>query len=547
MPQIVRLEHFRRAVDDISAHGDNDMLPFDIDNRFISDKKDELSQLAFNFFSSLESQGSREANNRLNSIQVYNERLLSPSGASGFRISTKIHPFWNIYLNGLAVAIAEENETNRSNSAHSYRFLAEGEGLFDRDRSWRAYKQATLDDSALETSGAIVVQTDISSFYEHIYHHRLENCVKDLFHSGSTVATQVDRLLNQLASGRSFGLPVGGQCSRILAELLMTSIDQLLTQSGVVWHRYVDDFTLIASSQAEAYKAISILSNVLADYGLSLNRSKTTILKANHYRNYVEAQLFSDDENSGRLKEIDLHFDPYSDDPDADYESLRATVEELDVQSLLGLEVHKSQPDSFLITQISRTLRLQSSGTALSLCQTLLNPDNLHSFRASWSTVIRGVASLRANENYEDIHQILDEMIDRISIQSGHLLLPEANCLHYLRALRFNHTASRSNYIYGGVFNETRSDSIKRACLDCTRHWKDRASFNQIRNQWQRHSAEVQRMIWLVSYEFGDEGKHFRRQVKPSLPGLWALGIEDGESITFCTLYLDWAKDNAIS
>ncbi|WP_438405632.1 RNA-directed DNA polymerase, partial [Aeromonas hydrophila] len=144
-------------------------------------------------------------------------------------------------------------------------------------------KEATIKDPALKSKDAVVVQTDISSFYEHIYHHRIENCINDLFENDSTISTQIDRLLNHLSSGRSFGLPVGGQCSRILAELLMTSIDQLLTLSNVKWHRYVDDFTLIADSQADAYKAISILSNTLADYGLSLNRSKTTILKGQHY------------------------------------------------------------------------------------------------------------------------------------------------------------------------------------------------------------------------------------------------------------------------
>lgn len=323
----VTIEHFNRAIDDIGAHGDNDMLPFDVDTIFLSESKGKLAKLASDLFDRLESDGKKNEKNALNSTQIFSERLLSPTGASGFRISTKIHPFWNIYLNGLAIAIAEKNEKNRSQNAHSYRFIDTGPGLFDRDKSWRAYKEATIKDPALKGNDAVVVQTDISSFYEHIYHHRIENCINDLFGNNSTVSTQVDRLLSQLSSGRSFGLPVGGQCSRVLAELLMTSIDQLLTLSNVTWHRYVDDFTLIASSQAEAYKAISILSHALADYGLSLNRSKTTILKAQHYENFVQSQLFTDDDNGSKLKKIDLHFDPYSDNPHSDYEELAETVE----------------------------------------------------------------------------------------------------------------------------------------------------------------------------------------------------------------------------
>ncbi|GGJ06161.1 hypothetical protein GCM10007978_49700 [Shewanella hanedai] len=538
----VNVDHFKRAIDDIGAHGDNDMLPFDIETVFLSATKDKLAQIAFDFFERLEKDGKKNAKNTLNSIQIFKERLLSPTGSSGFRISTKIHPFWNVYLNGIAIAIAEKNEQNRSPNAHSYRFDDMGPGFFDRDRSWRAYKEATIKDPALKSKGAVVVQTDISSFYEHIYHHRIENCINDLFGDNSTVSTQVDRLLSQISSGRSFGFPVGGQCSRVLAELLMTSIDQLLTLSNITWHRYVDDFTLIADSQAEAYKAISILSNALADYGLSLNRSKTTILKGQHYENFVHSQLFTDDDNASKLKKIDLHFDPYSDNAHSDYDELADTVEQLNVQTLLDLEIHKSQPDTFLINQISRTLKLHDPALALQLCKTLLSPENLHSFRGSWSTIIKGVISLRADEKYSGIYVLLDNLLDNIISHSEHLLLPEANCLHYLRALRLSRTNTRATYVHQKLQDST-SETIKRACLECIRSWKDRPSFIHARNKWSNLTPEVQRMLWLTSFEFGDEGKHFRLQVKNVIHRSWALGIELKDKPSFSGSYVSWVED----
>ncbi|MBO0400120.1 hypothetical protein J1F21_17620 [Aeromonas veronii] len=537
----VTIEHFIRAIDDIGAHGDNDMLPFDLDTAFLSDKKNNVAKIAFSFFERLEKSGKCNAKNTLNSIHLFSERLLSPTGASGFRISTKIHPFWNVYLNGLAIAIAEKNEIHRSHNAHSYRFTKNGTSLFDRDKSWRAYKEATIKDPALKSKDAVVVQTDISSFYEHIYHHRIENCINDLFENDSTISTQIDRLLNHLSSGRSFGLPVGGQCSRILAELLMTSIDQLLTLSNVKWHRYVDDFTLIADSQADAYKAISILSNTLADYGLSLNRSKTTILKGQHYENFVHSQLFTDDDNASKLKTIDLHFDPYSDNPRSDYEELAETIEQLNIQTLLELEVHKSQPDTFLINQISRTLKLHDPALALQLCRTLLSPENLHSFRGSWSTIIKGVISLRNDEKYLNIYTHLDSLIDGIISHSQHLLLPEANCLFYLRALRFSRTDKRALYVHK-TLQESTSETIKRACLECIRAWKDRPSFIHIRNKWISLSPEVQRTLWLASFEFGDDGEHFRLQVKNAINNLWALGIESKGTSSFSEAYVLWVE-----
>lgn len=537
----VTIDHFRRAIDDIGANGDNDMLPFDIDTSFISSSKEALASIAFGLFERLEKDGKTNAKNILNSTQIFNERLLSPTGASGFRISTKIHPFWNIYLNGLAVAIAEKNEKRRSPNAHSYRFIDKGTSLFDRDKSWRAYKEATIKDPTLRSKDAVVIQTDISSFYEHIYHHRVENCINDLF-VNSTVSTQVDRLLSQLSSGRSFGLPVGGQCSRILAELLMTSIDQLLTLSDVTWHRYVDDFTLIADNQAEAYKAISSLSNALADYGLSLNRSKTTILKGQHYINFVHSQLFTNDDDASKLKTIDLHFDPYSDNPHADYDELAETVEQLNVKALLDLEIHKSQPDTFLINQISRTLKLHDPALALQLCKTLLSARNLHSLRASWSTIIKGVISLRSDQKYSNIHGSLDQLVDDVITHSKHLLIPDANCLHYLRLLRLARTDKRAAYVHRKM-QESHSDTIKRACLECVRNWKDRPSFIHARNKWSNFNPEVQRMLWLTSFKFGDEGKHFRSQEKRSIHHLWSLGIELKAKSSFSDVYLSWAED----
>ena len=244
----------------------------------------------------------------------------------------------------------------------------------------------------MKNDGSVVVQTDISSFYEHVYHHRLVNVVNGLATGNSTIAVQVDRILSKLSAGRSFGLPVGGQCARILAEVLMTPIDLSLSDAGIVWHRYVDDFTLICKSRQDAYAALSTLSHSLADYGLSLNRTKTTILSAKHYSDYIAAQLGDGEDASVTLRELDLHFDPYSDTARGEYEQLKKSFERIDIQFLLELETEKSQPDNFVVAQIGRALKFQDPKMAAQLCATLLDPKNLDLFRASWSKIMRGVS-----------------------------------------------------------------------------------------------------------------------------------------------------------
>lgn len=536
----VALEHFKRAAADIGANGDNDTLPFDVDVRFVKDCQDELATVAFRYFEHLAGLNKVRAKHAVNALEVFSERLLVPTGASGFRIATKIHPFWNIYMNGLAVAIAEAHEPSRSDRAHSYRYVSSGDRLFDRSCSWRAYREACIRECETVGEGAVVVQTDIASFYEHIYHHRIENFIDDYF-GGSNVAAQLDRFLSKLASGRSFGLPVGGQCSRVLAELLLSAVDRTLDDAGVKWRRYVDDFVLITESQAEAYRALAILSHALADYGLTLNKSKTTFLTGKHFCDYVRTQLGGEDEEANKLREIDLHFDPYSDTADSDYEELKETVESLEVRTLLDLELNKAQPDAFLVAQIGRTLKLHSPSVALQLCRTLLSPRNLHAFRASWSTIMRGIAAVRSDEEFVEIEDGLDKLLDEVPERSGHLLLAEASCLHYLRAVRFKRTESRGRFVLS-VYNTTESQTVKRACIDCWRHWRDRSSFTRVRNRWGKISAEEQRMLWLAGGVFGDDGINFRAQEKRSTASSWALGVEASGAGDFAEIYRSWSE-----
>lgn len=539
----VNIEHFKRAALEIGQSGENDTLPYDIDAGFIRDKADALAEICIRLFQNVNGKSVKDAAAFINELTIGSERLLVPAGSHGFRITTKIHPFWNLYLNGLGFAIAEANEGYRSDRAHSYRLSTDGEGLFDRARSWRTYKEATLEEPALEQEGSVVVQTDISGFYEHIYHHRLENVISDLAPVGSTVAVQIDRILSKLASGRSFGLPVGGQCARVLAEVLMTPIDASLSDAGIVWHRFVDDFTLVCSSQQAAYAALSTLSNSLADYGLSLNRTKTTTLSAKHYKEYIAVQLGQGDETTVALRELDLHFDPYSDTAQVQYEQLRESFDAIDIQFLLELEREKSQPDAFVMAQIGRALKFQEPHVAAQLCATLLDPSNLDSFRASWSKILRGVYAVRANQEFEEVFEKIDSLLDRIPAATPHLLMPEANKLHFLRAIRFRKTEVRGAFVRR-TYDESSSSSVKRACIDCWRHWTDRASFTRLRNQWQNLNADEQRMLWLAAGNFGDDGRHAKGQLRRSLEGAWRLGFEENVGDTFATCYQNWVNEN---
>lgn len=540
----VRRKHFHWAALEIGQSGENDTLPYDFDAAFVRDKADDLADICIELFKYIEALNLKERVAFMNGLTIGSERLLTPSGSHGFRITTKIHVFWNLYLNGLGIAIAEANEPLRSDRAHSYRLGADQPAFFDTTRSWRAYKEATLKEKTLAATDCVVVQTDISSFYEHIYHHRLENVVRDIGGDESSVPTQIDRILSKLASGRSFGLPVGGQCARILAEVLMTPIDHSLSDANILWHRFVDDYTLICPSQQDAYKALSVLSHALADYGLTLNRSKTTTLSAKHYVDFVDAQLGDGEETSLALRELDLHFDPYSDASQEEYERLKNRFRDIDIAFLLDLERVKSKPDAFVVAQIGRALKFQEPKLAAQLCATLLDPKNLDSFRASWSKIMRGVYSVRANDEFKSVFDQIDDLLDQLPSRASHLLSPEANILHFLRAIRFKRTEIRGAFLRK-LYDQSASQSVKRACIDCWKHWRDRASFTRLRNQWQNLSPDEQRQLWFAAGNFGDDGVKARSQLRGTLGQEWRLGFEDATEKTFASCYEDWIAHGA--
>jgi hypothetical protein len=239
-----------------------------------------------------------------------------------------------------------------------------------------------------------------------------------------------------------------------------------------------------------------------------------------------------------------LHFDPYSDEARSEYEQLKKSFENIDIQFLLDLEKEKSQPDNFVLAQIGRALKFQEPTVAAQLCATLLNPKNLDSFRASWSKIMRGVYSVRTNDEFEAVYQQIDDLLDRVPEAAPHLLRPEANTLHYLRAIRFRRTDVRGRLIRR-IYAETSSQAVKRACIDCWQHWGDRASFMRLRNQWQNLGPDEQRMVWLAAGHFGDDGAHARGQLRRSLGQVWRLGFETNGDSTFASCYEDWARNGA--
>jgi hypothetical protein len=67
--------HFLRAACEIGQSGDNDTLPYDIDAAFIRDKAEDLSQICFDLFQSIDAKSAKGAVAFMNGITIGSEAL----------------------------------------------------------------------------------------------------------------------------------------------------------------------------------------------------------------------------------------------------------------------------------------------------------------------------------------------------------------------------------------------------------------------------------------------------------------------------------------
>ena len=188
-----------------------------------------------------------------------------------------------------------------------------------------------------------VVLTDIADFYPRIYHHRVENALRRLPSPGDNPARLL-QLLTHFSKTASYGLPVGGPASRILAELALNDADRQLARRKYNFCRYADDYSLFCNSKSDAYRGLVLLSEKLANEGLALQKSKTRILTS---KEFLESAAMLDPESpepvteERKLLNISLRFDPYSTTAEEDYKAVKDAVRKVDIRGILGREIAK--------------------------------------------------------------------------------------------------------------------------------------------------------------------------------------------------------------
>ena len=200
-----------------------------------------------------------------------------------FRKVALIEPMDSIKYLTLAILCASKIEQARipkdQSRVFSYRFLPGEDGrIWDSDwsiQSFYEYAQKQSKDEGIE----VVVHCDIANFYDRLNLHRLESTLQDV-----GVEPWLTKCLNELLSvwsrRDSYGLPVGSNASRMLAEAALIEVDKYLLEEGVNFCRFVDDYRFFAPNVQTAQNWLCKLLNRLFSEGLTLNSSKTRVRPA---------------------------------------------------------------------------------------------------------------------------------------------------------------------------------------------------------------------------------------------------------------------------
>jgi hypothetical protein len=193
----------------------------------------------------------------------------------GTRTATLIDPLLHLDYLSLAIEIAEAVECKRipkaDNIVHSYRFSPDQTTgkLFDPHYGFHSYSQA-CDEQISKFSGHCIV-VDIQDFYPSISFETLDSALKTNDISPQKIEN-LKIILNKIGSK---GLPVGGNASRIFAEILLNEIDKHLIAHGITFVRFVDDITIFTKNNE--ISDLLLIHQKMSKLGLKINYGKLRI------------------------------------------------------------------------------------------------------------------------------------------------------------------------------------------------------------------------------------------------------------------------------
>jgi len=497
-------EAMEAAVKNIASHGDTDIFPFPFECHLFHDEPGKCVEVLEAMHANFDEYLATKSPDII--------ETLSQVGYTGFR--WQIEPFWNAYYLACVIRLADEIEAVRlpeaAGAVYSYRFLWQPEsGKLFKDSTWRDYKNRCI---ALSAEHPFAVVTDIADFYPRIYHHRVDVALSRL-PSAADIRGRIMKLLSAFSRIHvSYGLPIGGPASRILAELALAGVDRHLKSRRIVFCRYADDICIFCGDRPSAFKNLVFLSERLFDEGLVLQKKKTRILTADEYREtskaFMPAEDVADDTDEKRLLNISLRFDPYSPTAVEDYDALKAAVGQVDIVGILGREVAKTAIDPTVSKQAINAIKALDPQLQGGAIRTILDPGNLSVLSPVFVTILRLVRSVYPSLLDTD-KDFVDGVLMQLHEEGSPLLSVELHLSYFVQVLGQRRSSAKEELLVE-MFEAHQKPLIRRLILLILTDWECHYWLAALKRQYPGFSVWEKRAFILASYVLGDEGHHWR-------------------------------------
>lgn len=433
------LSAVRLAVGNIAVFGDTDIFPVPLEHELFVKFPDSMAKAVEKLHLQFDALSAVHPPESIRSLVLV--------GHHGFRLGTQLDPVWNAYYLALALAIAPAIEKVRvpvsSGVVFSYRHGGSGEGgrIFDANVSWPGFIQRTR---ALCEESAFCALADITEFYHRITVEKVDAALSCL-NLDSYIRERLLQVLRALDVDAQ-GLPVGGPASRILAELVLVSIDNTLIESGVRYCRFVDDFRFFSDTEEDARILLLKAARLLQEKGFFFQKSKTRIVRVAELLDELQVTEMLDFSKKGEFLDVQasknprlvlLQHDPYSELQASKDIRLEEFASRPDSVEVIQREFAKRRLNVSLAKQVLTALNFLPTEKLDRAVQALFNPQSLMGIGAVFSRVLQLLCENLPRLSTDTRRQLVAR-IQQLMLEDAYLFQVELHCILALRILRLS-------------------------------------------------------------------------------------------------------------